>query len=140
MDKLTADDAFELGNTLRSTAIAIGDWRIENRASLTRAQWDALDDQEITLLNAASDLHTRAIGLVLTDAQPGLAQLRSSARKARAAVRRIQTVKQALELVSAVILLGVAVSSGNVDGVMTGIQAVNEAAAAIPKPGDDEEA
>ena len=54
MDKLRPDDAFELGNQFRDAAIALGDWRISHRASLTKAQWDELDEQEIRLLNMAS--------------------------------------------------------------------------------------
>ena len=65
MDKLHPDDAFELGNQFRDTAMALGDWRIGNRAILTKAQWDELDEQEIRLLNMASRIYTCAIDLVL---------------------------------------------------------------------------
>jgi hypothetical protein len=65
MDKLTADDVSELGNLFRGAAIALGDWRIKNRAGLSRAQWDELDEREITLLNTVSSLYTSAVGLIL---------------------------------------------------------------------------
>ncbi len=56
MSKLTADETFELGNLVRDVAIALGDWRIGNRSTLSRLQWDELDDKEIALLNFASSI------------------------------------------------------------------------------------
>lgn len=94
MDKLTPDDAFELGNLFRDTAISLGDWRAKNRASLSRAQWDELDDREIILLNAASSLYTSAIGLVLADSRAALARLQSSIESAKSAVKHIAGFKQ----------------------------------------------
>lgn len=139
MAKLTADDAFELGNLFRATAVALGDWRIANRNKLNQEEWDKLDDQEITLLNAASDMYTAGIELVLDDAKTSLSQLRSSVKKAKAAVRHIETVKQAMGLVTALLLLAVAVSSGNLGTIPPAIKGVKEAAEAIPKPGGTDE-
>jgi hypothetical protein len=114
MDKFTSDDAFELGNQFRDTAIALGDWRIKNRIRLSRSQWDELDDREIKLLNAASNLYTSAIDLVLEDSRGTLACLQSSVKNAKSAVHRIAIFKEALDLASALILCAGAVTSGNV--------------------------
>ena len=35
MDKLSENEAFELGNQFRDAAIALGDWRFKNHASLS---------------------------------------------------------------------------------------------------------
>ena len=43
--KLSSDDTFELDNQFRDAAIAPGDWRIQNRASLSKIEWDELDSQ-----------------------------------------------------------------------------------------------
>ena len=131
MDKLDPDDAFELGNQFRDAAIALGDWRISQRASLTKAQWDELDQQEIRLLNMASSIYTSAIGLVLLDSEVAVVHLQSSVKAARSAVQHIATLKQALDLASALILFAAAVSSGNAAAIPAAILAVNDAAAAI---------
>lgn len=131
MDKLTPDDAFELGNQLRDAAIALGDWRIRNRASLSKAQWDELDNQEITLLNIASSIYTGAIGLVLADSQPALERLQSSIKDAKSAVDHIVGLKQALDLASALVLLAGAVYSGNAAAIPGAIVALEDAAEAI---------
>jgi hypothetical protein len=131
MDKLHPDDAFELGNQFRDTAMALGDWRIGNRAILTKAQWDELDEQEIRLLNMASRIYTCAIDLVLLENQVAVVQLRTSVKAARSAVQHIATLKEALDLASALILFAAAVSSGNAAAIPAAVVAVNDAAAAI---------
>ena len=131
MDKLDPDDTFELGNQFRDAAIALGDWRISQRASLTKAQWDELDQQEIRLLNTASGIYTSAIGLVLLDSEVAVVHLQSSVKGARSAVQHIATLKQALDLASALILFAAAVSSGNAAAIPAAILAVNDATVAI---------
>ena len=131
MDKLHPNDAFELGNQFRDTAMALGDWRIGNRAILTKAQWDELDQQEIRLLNTASGIYTSAIGLVLLDSEVAVVHLQSSVKGARSAVQHIATLKQALDLASALILFAAAVSSGNAAAIPAAILAVNDATVAI---------
>ncbi len=131
MDKLTEDDAFELGNQLRDAAIALGDWRIGHRAALSRVEWNQLDEQEIRLLNAASGLYTSAIGLVLADTGASLKRLKAGVAHARSAVDRIAALKQALDLASALILLASAIYSGNAAAVPAAIIALEDATEAI---------
>lgn len=131
MDKLSSDDAFELGNQFREAAIALGDWRIRNRASLSKAQWEELDDREIALLNTASGIFTSAIGAILTDSQMALADLKSSVKSAKSAIKRITAFKEALDLASALVLLAGAVYSGNAAIIPAGIVALQDAAQAI---------
>jgi hypothetical protein len=140
MDKLTPDDAFELGNQFRDAAILLGDWRIRNRSSLTKPEWDELDDRELRLLNTASSIYTTAVGLVLLESQAAIAHLQSSARAAKSAVQHIATLKQALDLASALILFAAAVSSGNAAAIPAAIVAVNDAATAIRHPQGSESA
>jgi hypothetical protein len=134
MDKLSSDDAFELGNQFRDAAIALGDWRIRNRAILSKAQWEELDDREIALLNTASGIFTTAIGAILTDSQTALAGLKSSVKSAKSAIKHITGFKQALDLASALVLLAGAVYSGNAAIIPAGIVALQDAAEAIITP------
>lgn len=138
MEKLTPDDAFELGNLFRDAAIELGNWRIKNRASLSQSQWVELDEREIRLLNDASGIYTNAIGLVLAESQAPLARLQSSVKNAKSAMRRIVIFKQALDLASALILFAGAVISGNVAGIPAAVVALEDAAAAIVESSDSE--
>lgn len=136
MNKLSSDDAFELGNQFRDAAIALGDWRIKNRASLSKAQWEELDDREITLLNTASSIYTSAIGLTLADTQEALAHVQLSIKSAKSAIKRITGFKQALDLASALVLLAGAVYSGNAAIIPAAIVALEDAAEAIIVSGE----
>jgi hypothetical protein len=120
-----------LGNQFREAAIALGDWRIRNRASLSKVQWEELDDQEIALLNTASGIFTSAIGAILTDSQTALADLKSSVKSARSAIKHITAFKEALDLASALVLLAGAVYSGNAAIIPASIVALQDAAQAI---------
>ena len=135
MSKLTADETFELGNLIRDTAVALGDWRVENRSRLSRLQWDELDDKEITLLNLASSIYTSAIGMVLDDSNTPLSRLQSSVKHAKSAVQHITVFKQALDLASGLVLLGTAIASGNVEEIPVAIVALEDAVGAIADPG-----
>ncbi len=131
MDKRSSDDASELGNQFRDAAIALGDWRIKNRASMSKAEWEELDDREITLLNTASSIYTSAIGLILADTQVALARMQLSIKSAKSAIKRITGFKQALDLASALVLLAGAVYSGNAAIIPAAIVALEDAAEAI---------
>jgi hypothetical protein len=131
MDMLSSDDVFEVANLFRDAAITLGDWRIKNRASLSKAEWEELDNREITLLNTASSLYTSAIGLILADSQTALVRLQSSVKNAKSAMKHITAFKQALDLASALVLLAGAVYSGNAAIIPAAIIALEDAVEAI---------
>lgn len=136
MDKLLPDEAFELGNQFRDAAIALGDWRIRNRTSLSKAEWEELDNREITLLNTASGIFTAAIGMILADGQVALTRLQSSVKSAKSAIEHITAFKQALDLASALVLLAGAVYSGNAAIIPAAIVALEDAAETIVTPAE----
>ena len=136
MDKLSADEAFDLGNQFRDAAITLGDWRFKNRAGLSKVQWDELDEREITLLNTASSIYTSAVSLVLAESKVPVARLQSSVESAKSAIQHIASFKQVLDLASALVLLAGAISSGNVASIPAGIVALEDAAEAIIRPDD----
>ena len=138
MAALTPDEAFELGNLFRDAAVALGEWRVAHQASLSRPEWDELDEREIKLLNIASSLYTGAIGLVLADSEIALTRLQSSVKGTKTALRRITVFKQALDLASALILFAGAITSGNVAGIPAAVVSLEDAAAAIVSSGDSD--
>ena len=139
MSKLTADETFELGNLVRDAAIALGDWRIKNRSTLSRLQWEELDDKEIALLNFASSIYTNAIGMVLDDNRAPLARLQSSVKQAKSAIQHIKSFKEALDLASGLTLLAAAIASGDVAEIPAGVVALEDAIEAIVSSGGSDE-
>jgi hypothetical protein len=136
MDKLSENEAFELGNQFRDAAIALGDWRFKNHASLSKVQWDELDEREITLLNTASSIYTSAVSLVMAESKVPVARLQFSVESAKSAIQHIASFKQVLDLASALVLLAGAISSGNAASIPAGIVALEDAAEAIFRPDD----
>jgi hypothetical protein len=65
------------------------------------------------------------------DSQTAVVHLQCSVKAAKSAVQNIATLKQALDLASALILFAAAVSSGNAAAIPAAIVAVNDAATAI---------
>ncbi|HET7060712.1 MAG TPA: hypothetical protein VFI43_00875 [Nitrosospira sp.] len=141
MVKLTAEEAFELGNRIRDAAVALHRWRIENRDRLSRSQWEELDNREVTLLNFASSNFTNGIGMRLDSSQISASRLEGSVKHAASAIEHIQSFKQVLDLASALALFAGAVASGNVAEIPAGIVALEDALSAIDhpnRPQDDE--
>jgi hypothetical protein len=139
MEAVNADEAFELGNLLRDTAAALGEWRVSHRGNLSQHEWDELDEREIALLNSASGMYTGAIGLVLADSGFAVARLQSSVKGAKTAIGRIAVFKQALDLASALILLAGAITSGNVAALPAAVVSLEDAAAAVLSYADSDD-
>lgn len=139
MSKLTADETFELGNLVRDTAIALADWRVENRSGLSRFQWNELDDKEVKLLNFASSIYTSAIGMVLDDSHAPLSRLQSTVKHAKSAIQHIKAFNQALDLASALVLFAGAIASGNVAEIPAAIVQLEDAAGAIVNPSSSDD-
>ncbi|ABB74726.1 hypothetical protein SAMN05216403_107111 [Nitrosospira multiformis ATCC 25196] len=139
MDELSSDDAFELGNQFRDAAIALGDWR-QHRGSLNKAEWDEPDSQGILLLNTVSSLYTSAMGLVLVDGQHAMKRLRMSVKEAKAAVKHINALKQALDLASPPVFQSGAVYSGNAASIPSTIVALEDATEAVVSGTDSQSA
>jgi hypothetical protein len=124
---LTSADAFDVATDLRQCALALGDWRLARAAELPAATWDQLDDQEITLLNAASDLYTTAVGLVLDESLAPVKRLRASLQSARNAIRALASARHALKIVAQLLLLAAALSAGGRAAIATALVGLEEA-------------
>jgi hypothetical protein len=128
MNKLTPDDAFELGNQFRDAAILLGHWRIRNRSELTKSERNELNDRELRLLNTASSIG--AIGL-LVDSRPSAVHLRSNVKAAKSAAQHTITPKHAPDLAFALFLFAAAVFSAKGAAIPAAIEALSDAVTAI---------
>jgi hypothetical protein len=111
--KLTANQARDLAQSFRSVSVSLGDYRFANWDSLTKAQRDAIEDAEWTLLNYSSDFVTQAVGLTLDDTKASLKNIQDTTTKAKKAVETIKTIKKVIVIAGAVIKLGAAIVSEN---------------------------
>ncbi len=81
--KLTADDAKELAQSFRDFSVSLGNFRFGNWNRLSEKKRKIIEDMELTLLNYSSDFITKAVGLMLDDAQGSLKNLQQATGKAK---------------------------------------------------------
>jgi len=109
--KLTADDAFDLSKQFRDAAVSLGNYRFDNWDDLTNAQRQDLEDDEWSLLNASSDMITKAVGLALDESELTLSELQASTTKAKKAIKTLKTVGQVIGVATALVGLAAAIIS-----------------------------
>ena len=113
MPKVTKDQARELAIAFREISVLLGDLRFANWGSLTAAQRRDLEDAEWTLLNYSSDFVTTAVGIALEELDADLKAIKDATKKAKTVVKKIETVKDVLTVVSGLVVLGGAIASKN---------------------------
>ena len=98
---MTADDALSLARKFREAALAAGNFLYDNWAELDPRDRDTLRSLDITLQNVATDLVTQAVGITLDEAQTSIAKLAATTDKAKTALKKINDVKAAIGIVTA---------------------------------------
>lgn len=131
MPKINAEQAFELSKRFRLLAVAIGDYRFANWSTLKPAERQKLEDQEWSLLNAASDLRTEAVGLLLDETEIGIKGLGDATDKAKSALKTLATVKTAVAIAASAIALASAVLAKDAGAVAKNAKALYDAASAL---------
>jgi len=108
---LNADQARELACAFRQLSVALGDYRFQHWAALSKEDRDALESAEWTLLNYSSDCITQAVGLVLHDTQASLAHIQQATAAAQQTVATIQDIKKVITISALAIKLAAALAS-----------------------------
>src|SRR5262249_61764781 len=85
MPPLTSDDAFALSKSFRDLSVALGDFRFAHWNTLSESDRTTLEDEEWSLLNSASDMITKAVGLTLDESQAGAARAKKATAPAHEA-------------------------------------------------------
>ena len=127
---LTSDDAFALSKAFRDLSVSIGDYRFANWSSLSEADRKTLEDEEWSLLNNASDMVTKAIGLTLDESQAGAKKLQGAAATAQKAVKTLNDVRKVITVAAASVGLAAAIVSKDPGAIVKNAKAVLDAATA----------
>ena len=130
MPPLTSDDAFALSKSFRDLSVAIGDYRFSHWNTLSAADRTTLENEEWSLLNAASDMITKAVGLTLDESQAGAARLNSAAASAQKAVKTLNDVRKVITVATASVGLAAAIMSKDPGAIAKNAKAVFDAATA----------
>lgn len=129
---LTAQEAFDLSKQFRDFAIALGNYRFANWQSLTSTQKRDIEDEEWSLINASSDMITKAVGLALDESKSSLKLITKSVKKAKSSIKKLEKVKQIISVASAVVGLGAAIISKDPGSIAKNAKIVLDATDILP--------
>lgn len=125
---LTSDDAFELSKQFRELAIGLGDYRFRNWKELSPTQRRDLEDEEWSLLNAASDMTTKAVGLKLEESDIQFQTVKGSVGKAKKALKKLEKVGEIIKVATAAVGLAGAIMAKDPGAIAKNAKLVIEAA------------
>jgi phosphomevalonate kinase len=129
---LTAQEAFDLSKQFRDFAIALGNYRFSNWQSLTLTQKRDIEDEEWSLINASSDMITKAVGLALDESKSSIKLINKSVRKAKRSIKKLKKVSQIITIAAATVGLGAAIVSKDPGSIAKNAKLVLKAADVLP--------
>ena len=106
---LSAEDAFELSKQFRDLGVNLGNYRFANWSTLSPMQRRDLEDEEWSLLNASSDMTTKAVGLALEESEINVQNIKSSVGKAKRAIKKLAKVSEVINVATAAVGLAAAI-------------------------------
>ena len=128
MPPLTSDDALALSKSYRDLSVAIGDFRFKNWNTLSEADRKALEEKEWALLNASSDMVTKAVGLTLDESDAAAKKVQGAAATAEKAVKTLKEVRKVITIAAAAVGLAAAIASKDPGAIAKNGKAVLDAA------------
>src|SRR3989442_12453105 len=130
MPPLTSDDALALSKSYRDLSVAIGDFRFKNWNTLSEGDRKALEEKEWALLNASSDMVTKAVGLTLDESDAAAKKVQGAAATAEKAVKTLKEARKVITIAAAAVGLAGAIASTYLAAIATNANAVLAAATA----------
>jgi hypothetical protein len=128
MPPLTSDDALALSKSYRDLSVAIGDFRFKNWNTLSEGDRKALEEKEWALLNASSDMVTKAVGLTLDESATAAKKVQGAAATAEKAVKTLKEVRKVITIAAAAVGLAAAIASKDPGAIAKNSKAVLDAA------------
>jgi hypothetical protein len=128
MPPLTSDDALALSKSYRDLSVAIGDFRFKNWNTLSEGDRKALEEKEWALLNASSDMVTKAVGLTLDESEAAAKKVQGAAATAEKAVKTLKEVRKVITIAAAAVGLAGAIAAKDPGAIAKNSKAVLDAA------------
>jgi hypothetical protein len=127
---LTSADALSLSKSFRDLSVAIGDFRFAHWDALGEANRQLLEDEEWSILNASSDMVTKAVGLALDESDPAAQKVQGATATALKAVKTLKDISKVIGVATATVGLAAAVISKDPGAIAKNAKAVFDAATA----------
>jgi hypothetical protein len=127
---LTSADAFKLSKGFHDLSVAIGQYRFANWDTLSVGNRATLEDEEWSLLNASSDMITKAVGLALDESDPAAQKVQQATAEATKAVKTLKEVGKIINVAAAAVGLAAAIVSKDPGAIAKNAKATFDAATA----------
>ena len=119
--KITADQARALSKDFHDAALALGKYRSDNWNTLKQKEHEQIDAEQWSLLNASSDMTTKAVGLSLDEADASFEDIQGATAKGLKALKKVNEIKRALSIAGSLLQLAGAVVAGSPVAVIASI-------------------
>lgn len=120
--KLTDADALALAEQYRQASGALRKYRLDSGSKLSRPRQEELKQLEASLRDAATDMTTTAAAIVINESQTNLTELRAIHQEAIDVLDTINGVKKVIDVVTALLGLASAISTGKPKEVWGNVQ------------------
>jgi len=127
---LTSADALSLSKSFRDLSVAIVYYRYKHWHALSEADRKMLEDEEWSILNASSDMVTKAVGLALDESDPAAKKVQGATATALKAVKTLKDISKVIGVATATVGLAAAVISKDPGAIAKNAKAVFDAATA----------
>jgi hypothetical protein len=133
---LTTEEAYEIADSFAQASARVLDFRISNRATLTREESAELEKCEDRLDHLVVLFRGYGIQLIGTKAAEAIAEIKDAIGAAKTAIENAAKVKNAIKLASGLVDLAMAIVSKNPKTILEAAKAVKLAASGVKgKPG-----
>lgn len=123
---LTDIQALALAKQYRDASSALRKYRIANDEKLSQPMKDRLKLIEAALRDAATDMTTAAVDIIIDESKTSLAALGAVTEDATAVLETIKGIKRVLSVATALLGLAAAIPTGNPKEVYEAFQVLRE--------------
>jgi hypothetical protein len=123
---LSETQALALAKQYRAASVSLRKFRFANEDKLSKAKQDQLKLIEESLRDAARDMTTAAVIIIIDESQTGLAALGAVTNEAIEVLDTIKGIKMVLSVATALLGLAAAIPTGNPEEVFSAFGILRE--------------
>ncbi|HXS55893.1 MAG TPA: hypothetical protein VN726_07195 [Hanamia sp.] len=127
MAKLTAQQANILANNFLGLAQAIGDYRYENWATLSKGDNQKLGTLQRAILNYGEDVLALSTVLVMNDVADSLNRVNDITAQIKSTIQKLKNIQKVINVATAIVSFGAAIISKDPQTISTTLDSVFDA-------------
>ncbi len=127
MAKLTAQQANILANNFLGLAQAIGDYRYENWATLSKGDNQKLGTLQRAILNYGEDVLALSTVLVMNDVADSLNRVNDITAQIKSTIQKLKNIQKVINVATAIVSFGAAIISKDPQTISTTLDGIFDA-------------